>query len=352
MPVLAAYFAFSGAYLLVETEDKNSEPYKFFSFPYRYIPAMFGNNYDEFRFNADIINLVAMEMGKRASDYDILVAGTWDSPRLSYEPKLYLSLDRIYQTAYGLNPVYVSNRLVHTKSDKVAIGQSVSSLTSRDLGRGPSSLNNEVEYLNNYEIYPQLSTIDLPTRLDFDRSIVSDFRSSAKISEDSGDLYFTGSKFAEKVLDPELDYILMLDIINSQGVYKIYKDSRNAFVLISLINAYSKKRKMSVFEDYAENVGTLIKIPGPLECSVSGGDGTGQVFDLAADELFVVPIDAASVVDIKVKSPSLDNTIERKVTGGKIGLIFNSLTDTKLLSDDRRLLNTSIKFFNIEGGRI
>jgi hypothetical protein len=352
MPALAAYFAFSGAYLLVETGSKKSEPYKFFSFPYRYIPAMFGNNYDDYRFNAEIINLVAQEMGKKPEDYDILVAGKWEKPHVAFEPKMYLSLDRIYQTAYGLNPIYVSNRMVHTKSDKVFIGQGVSSLATRDVGHGPSSLNNEVEYLNNYDIYPQLSTIDLPTRLDFDRSIVNDFRASARITEDAGDLFFTGSKFAEKVLDPELDYILIMDMINTPGVYKIFKDSRNAFVLLSLLNEFHKKKKVPAFEDYAELVGTLIKIPGPLECYVGGGEGTGQVFDLAQDELFVVPIDSSSVVDITVKSPSLDKMLERKVCGGKIGLIFNSLDTSKLLSDDRRLLNTSIKFFNVEGGRI
>jgi|GEM_PF-879495 len=352
MPVLAAYFAFSGAYLLVETGDRKGDPYKFFSFPYRYIKSMYGDFYDELRFNDDIINLVAMEMGKKIDDYSILVVNKGDTPKITFEPKLFLSLDRIYQTTYGVNPVYISNRLVYTKTEKVEIEFNIDELSSKEGRYSASSIDQELEYLNNYDIYPQLSAIDLPTRLDFDRNIVNQYRKVGHISELWSTLLFTGSKFAEKVLDTELDYVLIMDLISKPGIYSIYKDTKNAFPLLSLRNIFYKIKEAPPFEFYSEKVGTLIKIPGPLECFVGGEGGSGQVFDVPKDDLFVIPINATSVVDLTIKSPNLEKMVERKVAGGKVGLIFNSLENDKLISGDRRLLNSCIKYFNPEGGRI
>ena len=319
MPVLAACFGYSGAYFLIETPKNKKSEFNFVTFPYTYIPAICGDYCDSKKFNTSLMEKIAGDFGAKLSDFDILITDVYDYPRVTFEPTQFVTLNRLFQATSGPYPIYVSNHSVRTK--KAAIGINLLKGVETQSGHENFELNfgkifspNELEYIYNHEIYPQISAVDLSTRIDLDRNIVNMVTKETDIgiSADSNQLIFMGARFIDRILDPELDYVLALDFIQNPGVYSVYIDRNNAFILLSLLSLHKTDAEIN-FDKYLEKAGTVIRTHGETECLIKSGSSTGQIFTLIENEVFVVPLDENSMAEVQVRGSHVEKGVVANV---------------------------------------
>lgn len=147
----------------------------------------------------------------------------------------------------------------------------------------------------------------------------------------------TGPRFFRRPNLSPADIRLILDVCNWDEVITLQMDSDNSLAA----NLVLKTKDVSAFEQKSEtnpyrSLGSLINTNGEAEVLVSSDEGTNQLFDLAVNELFLVPLDASERVRVKVK-PKGQLMKEYVLSGGSYGLIFDSRLkrDTQYLEQDR-----------------
>ena len=173
-------------------------------------------------------------------------------------------------------------------------------------------------------MYPQITQLDELKRFDID-SVARVHRSQLPdILDTHKPVVFTGCSFCNfsEQLSP-LSYILALDLIREHGTFELKLDEHNVLPNLGLINMYDGNLLANVSDYKLTSLGTILNLPGTVECLFESDYGTSQLIDVAKDKLFFVPLEEGSTARIVAKN-SLTGTIEKTVTGGKLGFIIDT----------------------------
>lgn len=340
MSLLAAHFDVSGVSFLVK-KDKNST--EFVNFPYVYSSGIFSNQCSQKEFYTYLIQKVLSERDIKITTCDILTCGFMDPPDLDLKTKFSIGVVDLLEGSEEFTPVFLNNWSFITKGilNSYSPCKNKSEIMEKDFG--------EFDYLANSCIYPQLVPEDLSAQTAIDSNVYS--KIPKKLSFETGrKIVFTGGRFSQEILNKELNYILMLEIAKSYGVFNLYLDTSNVFLLSRMVQMYNKSAVIDV-GNHLENVGTLIRTGGAAECLLSTGRGDDQFIEIEADKIFVMPLSLEGEARLSVKSDTL-GTIDVRTQGGKVGLIFDTRKGDTSIYSDVKLFNDCIKQFVSVLGRL
>jgi hypothetical protein len=138
--------------------------------------------------------------------------------------------------------------------------------------------------------------------------------------ETGHDVTFTGDRFTYYSFDKESIYLLMLDLIDKVGIYRVKVDTNN--VVTHTKNMERTKDKFTTnTKSQIFSVGTIVKLNSAAECYVETHIGTKQVFQLQQNGLITIPLPVGEKAKITVKMAGT-NTFESQVVGGTLGIVF------------------------------
>jgi hypothetical protein len=134
---------------------------------------------------------------------------------------------------------------------------------------------------------------------------------------------FLGCRFNTLHGIEDVNTMLILQLLQGTGTYDIFVDSNDSTILTNLLRIYlGKDPGITV---HPEKLATLISIPSNIECLIASQIGTSQIIDLEKDKIFVLPLPKEERTKIMLK-PAGNAQVERIVSGGKLGLIFDTRT--------------------------
>ncbi len=138
--------------------------------------------------------------------------------------------------------------------------------------------------------------------------------------ETGHDVTFTGDRFTYYNFDKESVYLLMLDLIDKVGIYRVKVDTQNVVTHTKNMertkNKFTTGTKSQVF-----SVGTVVKLNNAAECYIETHIGTKQVFQLQQNGLITIPLRVGEKAKITVKMAGT-NAFESQVVGGTLGIVF------------------------------
>lgn len=337
MPALSVFIDAHSISLLVFISPVE---YYLYNYPYVYSDAYFGSSYDATSFYKAVFENFLSKHKLKLSDVDLLLAGYQSAPSLLLETKLSKSLREVLKTIHSYYPIVINNISISTSDFSLM-------RTSDPLEKVHSEVKDsaEVDYYANMRIYPQLVSNDIPIQLDIDRNISSLLVSSKSLKvkfPTKTPIVFCGSRFTQQTVARELDYLLMLDVINNSGVFDIRVNRNNSLILFSLLKLF--KPEITDFPDIVRE-GALISSRSAVECMVRTDVGTTQLVQLEKGRIMVLPLAHDERVNIMVKARDIENS-ERIVNGGKLGLIFDTRDSKNEQMSDVRVFNSGMKTFN------
>lgn len=324
MPVLAAYIGYSGVSVALEKPDGS---FAFQRFPYIYSRELFSSVCDEGTFYKQVLDGIAKENKAKLSDFDVLLTGFIEFPMPDLNIKLTADARSLLSKYLEDYPVLIDEETVLTRDNY--------------LSEVPVNFLLNNEFYANLSIYPQLITRDYADQVNLDGLIIEKVRGAGINLTSEKPVLFTGDRFAKRDYEDVFKYSLALDLFNSPGCYYVKIDRSNASLLAVLIREY----KPDLFVDYSEaveSIGTFVITPGETEVLVSTALETGQFFDLKSDTVFVLPLDVSVSTKINIKSRSIGN-LEGGVTGGKLGVLFDTRVRRHQLISDAKVMSVFMK---------
>ncbi len=326
MPVLAAYIGYSGVSTALETQDGT---FSFQRFPYAYSYELFSSVCDDKFFYKQVLENVAKENKVKIEECDILLTGFINFPiPEGLNVKLTMDVKDVISKHEADYPVMVDESLILTK-EKV-------------LSHVPVDYINNNEYYANLSIYPQLITRDYEQQVSLDGLIIDKVKKAGINLTSDKPIVFTGDRFARKDYEPVFKYALALDLFSSPGCYYVKIDRNNAVILAQLIKEYNQSFGDIDTSGVIEDVGTYILSPGITEVLVSTTSDTGQFFDIKKDFVFIVPVDNSLVTKMNLKNKCIGN-IDGVVSGGKLGLLFDTREERSQLISDIKIMNSFMR---------
>jgi hypothetical protein len=335
MPLLAAYFDTSVVSFLLKKDKKNIE---FYTFPYVYSKGTLSNQCSDKEFYKYLIEAFLTERKIKVKSCDLIISGFLEAPNFIENAKFSAGIVDVVKNSSDYLPIAINNSSLISKdivnSFSYCKEENKLSLENKDFG--------EFDYYSNLCIYPQIVSDDLSTQSDIDENISKKIPSNFKI-ENRKKIVFTGGRFAQNICSRELNYVLMSDLIKGSGVYDVYLDTKNAFLLIQLVKMYDKDIDISI-EDYIENTGIFIKSGGSVECLLSTGVGEDQFIEIEKEKVFVMPLNINSKARLSIKSSDL-GSVEIPISGGEVGIIFDTRSNDESIYSNIKIFNDCIKQF-------
>jgi len=211
----------------------------------------------------------------------------------------------------------------------------------------------EVDLHANISIYPQINLPDIHARINADKVVSESSRDLDVKWSDKTPILFMGPRFLDLPHErKELDYLLMVDLIDRVGIYDIQVDRYNSLLLSSILGSGGITANMDVSEEYGiEEVGTLVVTKGNTECLIESDIGTGQVVEVKKNEIFSMPLQTGATARVMIKG-HLFGTKEKVVKGGSLGLVIDArdregslFSDIKRFDKALKLVKESISSF-------
>lgn len=339
MSALAVYFGSSTTSFLLESNDK----LEFSTLPYVYSKELFGSVSSSQKFHTSLIDAFLLSKGKKTTDVDILVTGCYEAPSLSIKPAFETDLGTVLNSIQDYWPLAVDNYSIISKKYNFCYAQN--SVEKKNNLAAQDRNVEEANYYANLSILPQIITSDIATQVDLDRNIALKAIENDLDLKPAQNILFTGCRFAQDICSKELTYLLMLDLVRNPGIYPIFLDTRNATILLTLLQLFQPDTQKHDLSKHITYEGILVKAPGPVECTVDAGLGTVQLFEVLDDSVFVLPLIFHGMNKVHLKNPTL-GTVEKSYLGGRTGIIFDTRKSTVLLSDNMKSLNKGIKEFS------
>jgi len=336
MPLLAVHFDTSVINFLLKKEKADAE---FYTFPYVYSKGTLSNQLSEADFYKKLIERFLTERKVKFSSCDIVVSGFVNPPTLNFEPKLSVGVNDLIHNSEDLLPIFVDNFSIFTK-DAVNFGSPFSS--DLKLSSENDKSFGEFDYYANLSIYPQIISDDISTQSQIDENISEEVSLTLKVKSGKK-VIFTGGRFAQYISNRELNYILMLSLLNECGVYNVFLDRQNAFALYQTAKMYDKDLAINL-EESIENSGTIIRTGGSVECLLKGEVGEGRFFEIEKDKILVIPLDSNSHTMLSIKN-SILGSLEISVKGGEVGLVFDTRDSNSSIYSNMKMFNESVKQF-------
>jgi hypothetical protein len=304
-------------------------------FPYVYSDALFSSSFTKAQFFESLLKSFCKENGVKLTDCDILATGFFEAPDIGMPIKFSKSLHEIFSSIHSYYPIYANNYTLMTPDycySYSPVGQKFEGADVKEV--------DEENFYANMEIYPQIKATDISAQMDIDHGICSLLRGKEKIPQGLP-IVFLGSRFSQISIVPELDYILMLNLIRTSGVYDIRRDSSNVLVLYALLRMYKAEEN---FDLHLDREATLITTTGTLECMIKTEVGTSQLAEVEKDKVLVLPVGRDERLKLMVKARDIANK-ERMVNAGKIGLIFDTRLDKATHVADIKVFSAGLKAF-------
>jgi hypothetical protein len=333
MALLTAHFDVSGVSFLIIKDKKNTE---FFNFPYVYSKGTLSNQCTKKQFYSRLIEKVLSDRDIKISTCDILTCGFSDTPELELKTKYSVELFDLIENTEGFIPVFINNHSFITKG----VVNTQNLIKEED----NSSVNDFGEYdqIANLEAYPQTIPDDLSSQVSLDAKLCENIPNSLRF-ESGRKIVFTGGRFSQGIIDKELNYILILEILRGLGVFDVYLDTSNSFALTRTMQMYDRSLVPNI-QDYFENTGLFIRTGGACECLLSTGSENDKFIEIEENKVFVLPLNLENSARLSLKSREL-GTIDVHTNGGVVGLVFDTRLAGESIYSDVRLLNDSIKQF-------
>lgn len=146
--------------------------------------------------------------------------------------------------------------------------------------------------------------------------------------DSSKPILFTGDRFSSSIRSVNGSHLFLLDLLKMPGIYEVKIDDKNAFSTLALLSEYDPAYTNALNEYEFESLGTVVNTPGSAECLLSNEDGSSQLFDVKANDIFVIPVEAQATPRLMVKNSVL-GTRDVTIKGGSKGLII----DTRIKHD-------------------
>jgi hypothetical protein len=249
MPVLAAYI---GAHDVTGLIYKSPDDYSFWSYPYVYSPELFSSFTTETTFYKVLFEQMCKDVNLKLSDCDVILSGFLEPPKIDLGLKMYISVHELLHKTENFYPIMVNNYSVLTK-DQIFSKKSLQNMISDN--QGP----NEEDFYANLTIYPQVVVSDLVSRVEMDTTLVNSVQ-NLKIPS-SKPLVFLGCRFNILHGIDDVNYMLILQLMQSMGVYEIYIDCSDSTLLTTLLRIYLGKEPG--ITNHPEKIATLISIQIP-----------------------------------------------------------------------------------------
>jgi hypothetical protein len=331
MSVLSAYIGASSVNALLYFDEKK---FSYINFPFVYSDSLFSNYTNPTDFYKEIFKNICKQNKAKFSECDILLTGYAYTPDINIETALSMSLNEALNSVTGYFPIVVNNCSVVTTRNVLSY---VDLLSKTKEGEPVMSLD-EINHYANLTLYPQIAPVDMSVKLNIDKNISSKTHVNPIALDENSPLLFTGSRFNRlyNPENPELDYMLMLSLLDAEGIYEIKLDRDISAILMSMLKVHLKSA--GTIEDTVEPAGVLVSSSGEVECLVESDMGTQQMIDVEKNRIFILPVDASESVRLLIKSVSF-GTVEKVVSGGSLGVVF----DTREVKAD---MATDIKFFD------
>ena len=331
MPTLAAYFDTSGASFLFKKDKKNIDIYPF---PYVYSKSLFGNQCSEKDFCQSTLDLVLSDKKVKASTCDIILSSFGKPPEFSIKPKFTVGISDLVKDCEDYFVAAIGSESYVTPNSFSTVSCSDNQVVKKS--------DEQNDTMENLRIYPQAIPDDISIQSEIDKSIILGMPSGLK-TDKKNRIMFTGGRFFQRSSNVELDYVLILDLIKTPGVYDVYIDHNNSFPLVQSMKMYDKSIDIDM-EDYIENVGTFICCGGSVECLLKTTVGEDQFFEIGKDRIDVIPLKLVSPAKLHIKNSTL-GSLDVHTKGGNIGLVFDTRSSRANISSDVKLFNTCVRQF-------
>jgi hypothetical protein len=338
MPVLTAYIGFSSVSYLFY---KSSSDYVFGTYPYVYSSELYGNYSDEKKFYKELFAYICKENGVKFSECDFVVGAFVKLPEFDFDIKKKFLLDEILNGITSKHYPLVINSYSIISSDKYLsyLPYGGSECNDNTTKMGPE----ELAYYYNLAIYHNVVPFEINNLVDHDRNIVDKLCNNKLEYTGEKPVTFMGSRFSPPngLFNREIDYILMINLIRNPGIYEIELDRDRYLILKYMLNNYVVNSEL-LAEGKVEKVGTLINTYGSVECMITSEIGTSQLLDIEQDRVFIVPLNYNEKAHITIKNNNI-GILEKDVTGGKIGVIFDTRIEKYDITSNLKVFNESVK---------
>ena len=246
MALLTAHFDVSGVSFLIKKDKKSTE---FFNFPYVYSKGTLSNQCTQKQFYTYLIEKVLSDREIKSNTCDVLTCGFIDPPELDIKPKFSIGVADLIENAEEFTPVFVNNDSFITKG----IISSQEELKKDDEPVGNDF--GELDQVANLISFPQTIPGDLSSQVSLDSKLYEKLPKDLRF-ESGRKIVFTGGRFSQGILNKELNYILILEILRGLGVFDVYLDTKNSFVLSRTMQMYDRELVPNI-QEYFENSGLL-----------------------------------------------------------------------------------------------
>jgi len=338
MPVLAIYIGTSSiSGVIYESSDK----YRFISYPYVYSDELFSGYVSEGEYYKSFITNICAEYKLKLTDVEIVVGTFLKKIDVGFEVKKSFNLPEILNgVSTSRFPVVVNSYSVVTPNNFI----SYLVLNDETSVQPDAALSeDEKNFYHNTSVYNSVVHFDMTTLVDHDRNILAKLATNELIYNNNLPLTFMGSRFAAPYgfYNTEIDYILILNLIKKAGIFEVELDRERYLILQYILKAYDKSAQLMA-EGKVEKLGTLINTYGEAECLITSEIGTSQLLDIEKDKVFVLPLNYNERAHLTIKSQKI-GTMEKDVTGGKLGLIFDTRVEKVDITSDLKVFNASLK---------
>ena len=334
MALITAHFDVSGVDFLIKKTKKSTE---FFNFPYVYTKGIFGNQCDQKQFYSSLLEKIMFDREIKTSSCDILTCGFPDSPELNLKTKYSVKTSDLIESSEGIVPVFINNKVFLTKG--VVCNYELDE--DEDFSGNENDLG-EFDQIANLDAYPHTTPDDLSSQVSLDSKICEKIPEKFRF-ESGRKIIFTGGRFSQKILNPELNYILILEALRGIGVFDVYLDSSNSYSLLRTMQMYDRSLVPDIQSNF-ETSGFFVRTGGSCECLLSTGMGDDKFIEIEDNKVFVYPFNSDNTAKLSIKSREL-GTIDVHTNGGSLGLVFDTRVAGDSIYEDVKLLNESVKQF-------
>ncbi|MBW6442094.1 hypothetical protein K0B04_04310 [Patescibacteria group bacterium] len=333
MSLLAAHFDTSGVSFLIQKRKNNIE---LVDFPYVYSKGILSNQCTKREFYTYLIEKFLSDRQIKSGTCNILTSGFMDPPEIDLKTKFSVSVVDLIENTDEFVPVYVNSSSFLTKGFVSSYENCRSRNDRQNIEIGVKDRS------ANLCIFPQVIPADVSSQTNQDSEVYKKIPNNLTF-ESGRKIVFTGGRFSQKILNKELNYILMLDLLKGYGVFEAFLDNSNALSLFRIMQMYDMSLVPNLY-DYIENTGTIIRTGGQAECLLSTGIGDDKFIEIEENKIFVLPLNVENLAKLSVKSSVL-GTIDIRTSGGRVGLILDTRTQEESIYSDVKIFNDCVKQF-------
>jgi hypothetical protein len=322
MPTLSIYIGESQISALLY---KSPSDFEFSHFSYVYPQSLIVDGSNKDKFNKQVLALFAKRFGVKISDITVITGD------LMGESGVYTSLSSIQDYDW----LYADNFTIATPEEFISFFP-----YGKDSKFSLAELKN---YFSNRSLYPQYISSS-PKFLNAADMLLREMMQTSKHNYyGEKPVILTGGRFAQLDVNPVMTYVLGLSLLKDPGLYDLRLDSECILPVLSLLNNQainkeegSEKESVSalsadmvgvfdktLFEEKLTTLGTVLKVPGGVECLFEKDVGEPQLISLKENEIFVFPLDKLDLARISVTGKSI-NKLETSVRGGTLGFVIDT----------------------------